>query len=72
MRVFDDNAFVKSVSDQFARKGALSDRQRAAMKKLMLRYKAQISNIEQRMAALGMKAPPEKAADAAEATDAEV
>ena len=71
-RVFDDQAFVKSVSDQFARKGALSDRQRAAMKKLMLRYKAQIDNVEERMAALGMKAPPEKAADAAEAADAEV
>ncbi len=68
-RVFDDQTFVKSVSDQFDRKGALSDRQRAAMKKLMLRYKDQISRFEERLAELGM--PAEAAAkDAADATDA--
>jgi len=65
-RVFDDQAFVKSVAEQFKRKGALSDRQRAAMKKLMLRYKSQISNIGERMAALGMQMPPEKAEKAAD------
>jgi len=70
-RVFDDQAFVKSVSDQFDRKGALSDRQRAAMKKLMLRYRAQIDNFEARMAALGMKATPEKKTSAAETGAAE-
>lgn len=54
-RTFDDQAFVKSVADQFGRKGALSERQRAAMKKLLIRYRDQISNIEKRMADLGMK-----------------
>jgi hypothetical protein len=54
-RVFDDQSFVKSVSEQFARKGALSERQRGAMKKLVMRYKGQISNFEDRIAALGMK-----------------
>ena len=63
-RVFDDQAFVQSVSGQFARKGALSDRQRAAMKKLILRYKAQIANFEQRQVTLGL--PPATAAATAE------
>ena len=36
------------------------------MKKLMLRYKSQISNIGERMAALGMQMPPEKAEKAAD------
>lgn len=54
-RIFDDQAFVNSVAEQYGRKGALSERQRAAMKKLVLRYRAQISNVEQRLAALGMK-----------------
>jgi DNA topoisomerase-1 len=63
-RVFDDQSFVKSVSDQFARKGALSERQRGAMKKLVMRYKEQIGNFDQRMAALGMKTEPATPAEA--------
>ncbi len=41
-RVFDDAEFYKSVKDQFERKGALSVKQRAAMQKMIARYKDQI------------------------------
>lgn len=41
-RVFDDAEFFKSVKNQFESKGALSVRQRAAMRKIIARYKSQI------------------------------
>ena len=41
-RVFDDKEFAQSVSDQFKRNGALSPRQRAAISKMLGRYKDQV------------------------------
>lgn len=41
-RVFDDKEFAQSVTDQFRRNGALSVRQRAAIAKMLGRYKDQI------------------------------
>ena len=41
-RVFNDEAFFKSLSEHFERKGFLSPRQRAALKKMLERYNAQI------------------------------
>jgi DNA topoisomerase-1 len=40
--VFDDKAFFASLSQQFARKHFLTDRQRAALKKMVGRYQAQV------------------------------
>ena len=42
-RVYDDKDFYESVSRQFKEKGALSIAQRAAMRKMIARYKDQIS-----------------------------
>jgi hypothetical protein len=41
-RVFDDKEFAQSVSDQFRRNGTLSPRQRAAISKMLGRYKDQV------------------------------
>lgn len=41
-REFNDQSFYESLSSQFAGKGALSDKQLAALKKLVARYAAQI------------------------------
>ena len=41
-RVFDDKEFAQSVSDQFKRNGTLSPRQRAAISKMLGRYKDQV------------------------------
>ena len=41
-RVFDDKEFAQSVSEQFKRNGTLSPRQRAAISKLLGRYKDQV------------------------------
>jgi DNA topoisomerase-1 len=40
--VFNDQTFYQSLSQYFARKGYLSDRQRAALKKVVARYQDQI------------------------------
>ena len=41
-RVFDDKEFAQSVSEQFKRNGTLSPRQRAAISKMLGRYKDQV------------------------------
>ena len=41
-RVFDDKEFAQSVTDQFKRNGTLSPRQRAAISKMLSRYKDQV------------------------------
>ncbi len=41
-RVFDDKEFAQSVTDQFKRNGTLSPRQRAAISKMLGRYKDQV------------------------------
>ncbi len=41
-RIFDDKEFAQSVSDQFKRNGTLSPRQRAAIAKMLGRYKDQV------------------------------
>ena len=57
-RTFDDAEFFKSVSGQFARKHALSDRQRFALKRLCGRYRAQIPDYEKFAAQLGLNVEP--------------
>lgn len=51
---FDDQAFFASLSDQFNRKRSLSPRQRYAMKRMVFRYKAQITNFDDYAARLGL------------------
>ena len=45
-RTFDDADFFRSLSEQHARKGFLSVRQRAAMKRMLRRYREQIPDYE--------------------------
>jgi DNA topoisomerase I len=56
-RVFDDRAFYASLSQHFARKRFLSVRQKAALKKMMERYRDQVVNYEDVMKQL---VPPRK------------
>ncbi len=45
-REFDDRKFYESLAGQFVSRRALSERQRAALKRMMARYKAQIPGFE--------------------------
>ena len=53
-RVFDDAEFVRSLTSQFATKKFLTDRQRAALRRLVGRYRNQIPNFESRAEACGL------------------
>ncbi|MDD4024601.1 MAG: type I DNA topoisomerase [Kiritimatiellae bacterium] len=53
-RVFDDQAFFKSLKDQFDGKRALSPRQRYALRRLVFRYKAQIPDFDKHAERLGL------------------
>ena len=53
-KVYDDSEFVRSLTDQFARRHSLSPRQVAALKRVLVVYKAQIPDFEARVAALGL------------------
>jgi DNA topoisomerase I len=57
-REFDDRAFFESLRDQFGSKGYLSDRQRAALKRMLLRYREQIPDFETATEGLDLKAAP--------------
>lgn len=46
-RVFDDAKFYNSLSSQFERKGFLSGRQRAALKRMVTRYRNQVPNYDE-------------------------
>ena len=51
---FDDKKFAESVIEQYHQKGQVSPKQLAALQKLVSKYKSQISNCEERMAALNI------------------
>ena len=51
---YDDKAFAESLKTQFAEKGMLSDRQLAAAKKTLGRYKDQISDFDKKAEELGL------------------
>ncbi len=53
-RIFDDKEFFTSVEEQFKRRNALSPRQRQAMKRMVVRYKAQIADFEAMALKLGI------------------
>jgi predicted DNA binding protein len=68
-REFNDKTFFDSISSQFKGKGALSDRQLAALKKMAARYAEQIPNYTELMDQYGLPAPrkpkPKKEEEAA-------
>ena len=56
-RVFNDKAFYDSLCEHFGRKGFLSPRQRAALKKMVARYADQIEGYEQLAERFGIAKP---------------
>ena len=54
-KVYDDQEFVKSLSDQFARRHSLSPRQTAALKRVLKVYKGQIKDYASQAAQLGLE-----------------
>jgi len=56
-REFDDRAFCESLAGQFKTNGYLSDRQRAALKRMVKRYKDQIPGYEELTTRIDMSTP---------------
>ena len=54
-KVYDDQEFVKSLSDQFASRHSLSPRQAAALKRVLNVYKDKIPNFAQQAAEIGLE-----------------
>ncbi len=59
-REFDDRKFHQSLAEQFASRRSLSDRQRAALKRLVARYKEQIPAFETLAEQFDIKPPSRK------------
>jgi len=55
-RVFDDREFADSLKGQFARRKTLTPRQVAALRKMLVSYREQISNFDERAKTLGFAA----------------
>ena len=54
-KVYDDKTFVKSLSEQFARRHSLSPRQTSALRRVVATYREQIPNYAERAAELGLR-----------------
>jgi DNA topoisomerase-1 len=59
-REFNDQSFYQSLSTQFAAKGALSEKQVAALKKMMARYATQIPGYDEVREQYGLPEPKQK------------
>jgi len=57
-KVYDDQSFVKSLTDQYDRRRTLSPRQLVALKRVALSYKDQIPGFAEAAAKLGIKDVP--------------
>ncbi len=68
-KIYDDKAFVESLSTQFARRHSLSPRQTIALKRVAVAYRAQIPNFDSRAEALGLKNLPSSDEKKAEVLD---
>jgi hypothetical protein len=66
-REYNDRSFYDSLATQFKGKGALSERQLAALKKMAARYADQIPSYLDRQEELGLPAPRKPKAKKAEA-----
>ena len=64
-RTFDDKDFFESLSRQFKQRGGLSPRQRAALGKMLFRYKEQIPDFEETALRLGLRKNKPKTDEAA-------
>ena len=67
-RVFDDKEFIESLAGQFKVKGTLSDRQVAALKRVVAKYATQIPNyadLQEQHELPAPRKPKEKTAEAA-------
>lgn len=65
-REFNDKTFYESLASQFKGKGALSDRQLAALKKMAARYADQIPNYAELQDQYGLPAPRKPKAEKSE------
>ncbi len=61
-REFNDKSFYQSLKKQFDQRGSLSDRQRAALKKMVVRYRDQIPGFEAAQEKYDLKIPARKGA----------
>jgi DNA topoisomerase-1 len=59
-REFDDSSFYQSLKKQFDQRGSLSERQRAALKKMVVRYREQISAFASAQEKFDLKIPVRK------------
>lgn len=59
-RVFDDRDFAESLKGQYARRRMLTARQLAALKKLVVPYKDQISDFDARAKSIGLDSTPKR------------
>jgi hypothetical protein len=59
-REFNDQSFYESLSGQFGTKGALSEKQVAALKKIVSRYAAQIPDFDSLREQYGLPEPKQK------------
>ena len=57
-KVYDDKAFVESLQDQFSRRHSLSPRQIIALRRVVVAYRDQIPDYENRARDLGLKDVP--------------
>ena len=55
-RTFDDREFMESLKSQFSRRGTLTSRQTAALRKMLYTYRSQIRDFAGRAKAVGMDA----------------
>ncbi len=71
-KVYDDEAFVKSLADQFQRRRTLSARQVIALKRVAVAYKDKIPGFDDRAEALGLKDMPSSSDKTARVIGADV
>ena len=61
-REFNDESFYQSLKQQFDQRGALSEKQRAALKKMVVRYREQIPGFADAQEKYDLKIPARKSA----------
>ncbi|MBO7720901.1 MAG: type I DNA topoisomerase [Kiritimatiellae bacterium] len=54
-RLYDDREFIKSLSDQYARRHSLSPRQFMALKRVIIAYRERIPDYDAKAAAIGLE-----------------
>lgn len=73
-KIYDDEGFVHSLSEQFAKRKSLSPRQVMALRRVAIAYKSQIKSFDVHAEELGLNSvvsPKNKKTDAGDGTDSE-